>query len=125
LGWANEWFAQGKQIVSFHSALDAPFSLSSRTRCGIQHTPAKEKHGSRLKAGMTLYSLLFFVFGTVKPWLSWDGSGYIYLLCLFKLLPVSNGTSVELPDSPFCFLTSENAMMFPYIYDFKICIVML
>ena len=50
---------------------------------------------------------------------------YIYLLCLFKLLPVSNGTSVELPDIPFCFSTRENTVMISYIYDLQIYIVVL
>lgn len=74
---------------------------------------------------MTLYPLLFFVFGTVKPWLSWDGSGRICLLCTFKLPPVPNSTSVELPDSSFCFSTSGNAVIISYISDLQIYIVAL
>ena len=74
---------------------------------------------------MYAVSASIFVFGIVELWLSWYGSGYIYLLCLFKLLPVSNGTSVEFPDRQICFSTSENAMMFPYICDLQIYIVAL
>ena len=66
-----------------------------------------------------------FAFGIVEPWLFWYGSRYICLLCSFKLLPVSNGTSVELPDIPFCFSTSENTVMISYIFDLQIYIVAL
>lgn len=66
-----------------------------------------------------------FVFEILKLWLSWDGSGRICLLCLFKLLSVHNGTNVELPDSSFCFSTRENTVMLSYIYDLQIYIVAL
>lgn len=44
---------------------------------------------------------------------------------LFKLPSVPNSASVEFPDSPICFSTSENAVIISYIYDLQIYIVAL